>query len=81
MLEERPETRDGYKIVYDDETRQVGLATGNRVFIGFYGTFIQTLDAMCPHYSFSNPSKSNRRVYISIPPSAVRGHCSRGRSQ
>jgi hypothetical protein len=46
VLEERPETRDGYKIVYDDEVKQFGLATANRVFIGFYGTFIQTLEGM-----------------------------------
>lgn len=47
VLEERPETEDGYKIVFDEQTRQFGLATGKRkVFIGFYGTFIQTLEAM-----------------------------------
>jgi hypothetical protein len=47
VLEEQPETQDGYKIVFDEQTRQFGLATGKRkVFIGFYGTFITTLEAM-----------------------------------
>ena len=47
VLEEQPETRSGYKIVFDEETKQFGLASGTRsVFIGFYGTFIQTLEGM-----------------------------------
>jgi hypothetical protein len=47
VLEEQPETKTGYKIVFDEETKQFGLATGARnVFIGFYGTFIQTLEGM-----------------------------------
>ena len=47
VLEERPETEDGYKIVFDEQTRQFGLATGKqKMFIGFYGTFLQTLEAM-----------------------------------
>jgi hypothetical protein len=47
VLEEQPETKNGYKIVFDEETKQFGLASGTRnVFIGFYGTFIETLEGM-----------------------------------
>lgn len=47
VLEEQPETKSGYKVVFDEETKQFGLATGTRnVFIGFYGTFVQTLEGM-----------------------------------
>jgi len=50
VLEERPADGSGYKIVFDETTRQFGLATSSRggrdVFIGFYGNFIATLEAM-----------------------------------
>lgn len=51
VLEEAPEDQSGYKIVFDEATRQFGLATGdarqNRdVFLGFYGTFLETLESM-----------------------------------
>jgi hypothetical protein len=51
VLEEVPEDQSGYKIVFDEVTRQFGLATGdterNRdVFLGFYGTFLETLASM-----------------------------------
>jgi hypothetical protein len=50
VLEEHPGTDSGYKIVYDDRRDQYGLAiTGQHrrdVFIGYYGTFLETLYAM-----------------------------------
>jgi hypothetical protein len=50
VLEENPKTRGGYKIVFDEQRRQFGLATrdqhGRDIFLGFYGTFIETFDAM-----------------------------------
>ena len=51
VLEEVPEDQSGYKIVFDEATHKFGLATGdvkqNRdVFLGFYGTFLETLEAM-----------------------------------
>ena len=46
VLEEHPQTHDGYKIVFDESSRQYGLASSGDVFIGYYGTFIETLDAM-----------------------------------
>ncbi|HKO61507.1 MAG TPA: hypothetical protein VJV03_10135 [Pyrinomonadaceae bacterium] len=51
VLEEVPEDQSGYKIVFDEITHQFGLATGDSqrnhdVFLGFYGTFLETLEAM-----------------------------------
>jgi hypothetical protein len=50
VLEEKPEDGSGYKIVFDEETRSFGLATsslkGRDVFLGFYGNFVETLEAM-----------------------------------
>jgi len=51
VLEEIPEKKSGYKIVFDDSTGQFGLATDDvrtsrAVFIGYYGTFLETLDGM-----------------------------------
>jgi hypothetical protein len=51
VLEEVPEDNSGYKIVFDETTRRFGLATGDaqqrqHVFLGFYGTFLETLEAM-----------------------------------
>ena len=51
VLEEVPEDHSGFKIVFDEATRQFGLATAdakqNRdVFLGFYGTFLEALKSM-----------------------------------
>jgi hypothetical protein len=50
VLEEDPKERKGYKIVFDHEQRLFGLATTQRngpdVFLGFYGTFLETLESM-----------------------------------
>lgn len=50
VLEEIPETRDGYKIVFSAERGVFGLAvpgfTRRDVLIGYYGTFLETYDAM-----------------------------------
>jgi len=51
VLEEVPDTRDGYKIVYDDRTGMFGLAcrgfSGRDVYLGAYGNnFFEAFDAM-----------------------------------
>lgn len=50
VLEEVPEDKSGYKIVFDEKTKMFGLATpgfhGLDGFIGFYGTFLKTLMSM-----------------------------------
>ena len=50
VLEEDPKDRKGYKIVFDETKRQFGLAmtqrNGPELFLGFYGTFMDTLEAM-----------------------------------
>jgi len=52
VLEEIPEDESGYKIVFDEESQMFGLAVpgshenDNDIFIGFYGTFLETLEAM-----------------------------------
>jgi len=46
VLEEVPEDKSGYKIIFDEGTRMFGLATSNGVLIGFHGTFIKTLESM-----------------------------------
>jgi hypothetical protein len=46
VLEEDPDEKNGYKIVFDEKEKQFGLATSNGVFIGFYGTFLATLNGM-----------------------------------
>jgi len=50
VLEENPETLDGYKIVYDPEENEFGLALSGKgalpVFIGYYGSFVDTLEGM-----------------------------------
>ena len=50
VLEEIPEDKTGYKIVFDEESGMFGLAISgkhdNDVFIGFYGTFLETLEGM-----------------------------------
>ncbi len=50
VLEEDPDTHAGYEIVFDEQDRSFGLATtdqhGRDLFLGCYGTFMETLDAM-----------------------------------
>jgi hypothetical protein len=50
VLEEIPESNSGYKIVFDEASGMFGLAISgthnNDVFIGFYGTFLETLEGM-----------------------------------
>jgi hypothetical protein len=49
VLEETPDTRDGYLIVFDESRRAFGLANwdGNTpVFLGFHGSFLNTLQGM-----------------------------------
>jgi hypothetical protein len=49
VLEESPGKKDGYLIVFDDQQRIFGLAIGDGdtpVFLGFYGTFLNTLQGM-----------------------------------
>ena len=50
VLEEKPGDHSGYKIVFDEARGEYGLAvtgqTGRDVFIGYYGSFLETLDGM-----------------------------------
>jgi hypothetical protein len=51
VLEEDPDTREGYKIVYDDKSDMFGLAwrlvSGRDGYLGAYGeTFLEAFDAM-----------------------------------
>jgi|SRR5258708_4822342 hypothetical protein len=49
VLEERPDKRDGYLIVFDETQRVFGLADWDGetpVFLGFHGTFLNTLEGM-----------------------------------
>ncbi len=50
VLEENPETKDGYKIIYDETESIFGLAVNGKeqrlVVIGFYGDFWTTFEAM-----------------------------------
>lgn len=49
VLEETPGASDGYLIVFDEETHQFGLADwagSTPVFLGFHGTFLNTLEGM-----------------------------------
>jgi hypothetical protein len=51
VLEEHPNSKCGYKIVFDEIGQTFGLATSNvksdrDCFLGTYGTFLETLDAM-----------------------------------
>jgi len=52
VLEEKPDTKDGYKIVYDEKADMFGLALAStspvpgEIFIGCYGSFLETLEAM-----------------------------------
>ena len=49
VLEELPEDQSGYKIVYGEEAGMFGLAvpgTSRDVFIGYYGSFLDTYRGM-----------------------------------
>jgi|SRR6516162_8965759 hypothetical protein len=50
VLEEKPRDGSGYKIVFDKAERKFGLAMpgrdGQDVFLGFYGTFLETFNGM-----------------------------------
>lgn len=50
VLEERPETKDSYKIAFDEVRKEFGLAVcgrgGRDNFIGYYVSFIETIEAM-----------------------------------
>lgn len=49
VLEETPGSSDGYLIVFDDVQEKFGLADRNGnmpVFLGYYRSFINTLEAM-----------------------------------
>lgn len=49
VFEESPEDRSGYKIVYGEEAGKFGLAVpgnGRDVFIGYYGSFLDTYRSM-----------------------------------
>jgi hypothetical protein len=45
VLEEHPDTKNGYDIVYREKTDMFGLALSKGV-VGYYGNFLQTLEAM-----------------------------------
>lgn len=50
VLEEDPGNKSGYKIVYDEEDDNYGLAMSDvrhgLTYIGTYGTFMETLQSM-----------------------------------
>jgi hypothetical protein len=50
VLEERPDQRNGYKIVFDESRGDFGLAcpgiAGHDIFLGCYGSFWTTFEAM-----------------------------------
>jgi hypothetical protein len=50
VLEETPGKKDGYLIVFDERQRMFGLAVWGDgdvpVLVGFYGSFLNTLEAM-----------------------------------
>ncbi|MEK7724112.1 MAG: hypothetical protein AAB336_07190 [Acidobacteriota bacterium] len=46
VLEEMPETTIGYQIVFDEITKAFGLGMDGDIFLGIYGTFLDTFDAM-----------------------------------
>jgi hypothetical protein len=50
VLEEDADTHTGYRIVFDEKERQFGLAIegmhGRDVWLGYYGSFLQTFDGM-----------------------------------
>jgi len=49
VLEEHPEDRSGYQIVFDETSRRFGLAcpgTAGPIYLGPYGNFLTAFDAM-----------------------------------
>jgi len=49
VLEEYPEAKDGYKVVFDDKTMQFGLAQHNEPkdwFLGVQGNFLDAFKRM-----------------------------------
>ena len=50
VLEAEPGERSGYIVAYDGVEEKFGLASqdaaGHRVFLGYYGSFLETLEAM-----------------------------------
>jgi hypothetical protein len=49
VFEEAPSPGEGYKVVYDEELREFGLAVAGvvePVVIGIYGGFVDTLNSM-----------------------------------
>jgi hypothetical protein len=46
VLDSRSGAHGGYKIVFDDQSKQFGLATAQNIFVGFWGSFAQTLEAL-----------------------------------
>jgi len=52
VLEEDPETRNGYKIIYDEKEGMFGLVAPGAekdrcpIFIGYYGDFLETYMGM-----------------------------------
>lgn len=49
VLEETPDERDGYLIVFDESRRTFGLADWDGdvpVFLGYHGSFLNTLQGM-----------------------------------
>ena len=50
VLEESPETHDGYEVFYDEQEATFGLGTvdrdGGRYYVGAYGTLWDTLEGM-----------------------------------
>jgi hypothetical protein len=49
VLEEHPEDHNGYLIVFDEDSRNFGLAcTGSSgsIYLGSYGTFLKAFDLM-----------------------------------
>ncbi len=49
VLEEDPETRNGYMIVFGEDEKMFGLAIQlikTETFLGLYGSFIETLECM-----------------------------------
>ena len=49
VLEERPDSEDGYLILFDEEVGKFGLADGPKrepVFLGWHGSFLNTVRGM-----------------------------------
>lgn len=49
VLEECPNEKDGYQIVFDEKMHEFGLALpGNELdlFLGYYGSFLEALEGM-----------------------------------